>query len=165
MKRISKLKSLEENSYKDIINERNLLAKLNHPFLVQMHFSFQDENYLYMINNLMRGGDLRFWYSKKIFFSEKQCKFIISCIILGLEYLHSNKIIHRDLKPENILFDKKGFIHITDFGIAKNLGNLENGDGIIDTSGTPGYMSPETIFQKNIVILQIFLVWELYVTK
>ena len=78
MKRISKLKSLEENSYKDIINERNLLAKLNHPFLVQMHFSFQDENYLYMINNLMRGGDLRFWYSKKIFFSEKQCKFIIS---------------------------------------------------------------------------------------
>ena len=97
----------------------------------------------------MRGGDLRFWYSKKLFFSEKQCKFIISCIILGLEYLHSNKIIHRDLKPENILFDKKGFIHITDFGIAKNLGNLENGDGIIDTSGTPGYMSPETIFQKK----------------
>ena len=143
------MKSLEENSYKDIINERNLLAKLNHPFLVQMHFSFQDDNYLYMINNLMRGGDLRYWYSKNIFFSERQCKFIISCIILGLEYLHSNKIIHRDLKPENILFDKKGFIHITDFGIAKNLGNLENGDGIIDTSGTPGYMSPETIFQKK----------------
>ena len=68
MKRISKLKSLEENSYKDIINERNLLAKLNHPFLVQMHFSFQDENYLYMINNLMRGGDLRYWYSKIYFF-------------------------------------------------------------------------------------------------
>ena len=149
MKRISKLKLLEENSYKDIINERNLLSKLNHPFLVQMYFSFQDENYLYMINNLMRGGDLRYWYSKKIFFSERQCKFIISCIILGLEYLHSNKIIHRDLKPENILFDKKGFIHITDLGIAKNLSNLENGDGIIDTSGTPGYMAPETIFQKK----------------
>ena len=149
MKRISKLKSLEENSYKDIINERNLLSKLSHPFLVQMYFSFQDDNYLYMINNLMRGGDLRYWYSKNIFFSERQCKFIISCIILGLEYLHSNKIIHRDLKPENILFDKKGFIHITDLGIAKNLSNLENRDGIIDTSGTPGYMAPETIFQKK----------------
>jgi len=149
MKRISKTKSLLENSYKDIINERALLSKISHPFLVQMHFSFQDENYLYMINNLMRGGDLRFWYSKKVFFSENQCKFIIACIILGLEYLHSNQIIHRDLKPENILFDKKGYIHITDFGIAKSLSHLEPGDGIIDTSGTPGYMSPETIFQKK----------------
>ena len=149
MKRISKTKSLLENSYKDIINERDLLSKISHPFLVQMHFSFQDENYLYMISNLMRGGDLRFWYSKKIFFSENQCKFIIACIILGLEYLHSNKIIHRDLKPENILFDKKGYVHITDFGIAKSLSHLEPGDGIIDTSGTPGYMSPETIFQKK----------------
>jgi serum/glucocorticoid-regulated kinase 2 len=149
MKRISKIKSLQENSYKDIINERAILSKCNHPFLVQMHFSFQDENYLYMINNLMRGGDLRFWYSKRMAFTEKQCKFIISCIILGLEYLHSNKIIHRDLKPENILFDKKGYVHITDFGIAKSLNNLEEGDGIIDTTGTPGYMSPEAIFQKK----------------
>ena len=149
MKRISKTKALMENSYKDIINERNLLSRINHPFLVQMHFSFQDDNFLYMISNLMRGGDLRFWYSKKISFTENQCKFIISCIILGLEYLHTNKIIHRDLKPENLLFDKKGYVHITDFGIAKNLSNLEDGDGIIDTSGTPGYMSPETIFQKK----------------
>ena len=149
MKRISKTKSLLENSYKDIINERALLSKISHPFLVKLYFSFQDEKYLYMITNLMRGGDLRFWYSKKIFFSERQCKFIIASIILGLEYLHSNKIIHRDLKPENILFDKKGYVHLTDFGIAKNLSGLEDEKGIIDTSGSPGYMSPETIFQKK----------------
>ena len=146
MKQISKLKSLHENSYKDIINERTLLSKLDHPFLVKMNFSFQNENFLYMISDLMRGGDLRFWYSKKKFFTENQCKFIVASIILGLEYLHANKIIHRDLKPENILFDKKGYVHITDFGIAKN---LENNDGVIDISGTPGYMSPETIFQKK----------------
>ena len=149
MKQISKTKSLLENSYKDIINERALLSKISHPFLVKLYFSFQDEKYLYMITNLMRGGDLRFWYSKKIFFSERQCKFIIASIILGLEYLHSNKIIHRDLKPENILFDKKGYVHLTDFGIAKNLSGLEDEKGIIDTSGSPGYMSPETIFQKK----------------
>ena len=149
MKQISKTKSLLENSYKDIINERELLSKINHPFLVKLHFSFQDEKYLYMITNLMRGGDLRSWYSKKVFFSERQCKFIIASLILGLEYLHSNKIIHRDLKPENILFDKKGYIHLTDFGIAKNLNGLEEEKGIIDTSGSPGYMSPETIFQKK----------------
>ena len=151
MKQISKLKSLHENSYKDIINERVLLSKLDHPFLVKMNFSFQNENFLYMINDLMRGGDLRFWYSKKKVFTEVQYKFIISCVILGLEYLHANKIIHRDLKPENILFDKKGYVHITDFGIAKYLENSENDEdvGVVDISGTPGYMSPETIFQRK----------------
>ena len=63
MKRISKTKSLLENSYKDIINERDLLSKISHPFLVLMYFSFQDENYLYIISNLIRVGDLKFFIS------------------------------------------------------------------------------------------------------
>jgi serum/glucocorticoid-regulated kinase 2 len=112
-----------------------------------MNFSFQDKDYLFMINDLMSGGDLRYWYTKKKVFTEKECKFIIACIILGLEYLHTNKIIHRDLKPENIIFDKKGYVHIVDFGIAKELKN-EPEERIIDASGSPGYMSPETIFKK-----------------
>ena len=148
MKRISKLKSLEENSYKDIINERNLLSKLSHPFLVQMYFSFQDDNYLYIINNLMRGGDLRYWYSKNIFFSERQCKFIISCIILGLEYLHSNKIIHRDLKPENILMtdnSSNADIRLVDFGLGKIIGP---GEMCTDPFGTFSYVAPEVLKEK-----------------
>ena len=92
----------------------------------------------------MAGGDLRYWYSQRKQFTEHECKFIITCIILGLEYLHSNKIIHRDLKPENILFDKKGYVHIADFGIAKELSN-EPEEKIIDASGSPGYMSHSTL--------------------
>ena len=68
--------------------------------------------------------------------------------MLGLEYLHTNKIIHRDLKPENILFDKNGYIHITDFGIAKQLNN-EPEEHIIHVSGSPGYMAPETISKEK----------------
>jgi serine/threonine protein kinase len=53
-----------------------------------------------------------------------------------LEYLHYNKIIHRDIKPENLVLDEKGYVKITDLGIAKKLkSNNQN-----DSSGTPGYM-------------------------
>ena len=148
MKEISKVKLIQENAYEEIIHEQKLCSKLNHPFLVTMNFSFQDKDYLYMVNDLMAGGDLRYWYSQRKQFTENECKFIVACIILGLEYLHSNKIIHRDLKPENILFDKKGYVHIADFGIAKELSN-EPEEKIIDISGSPGYMSPETIFKKK----------------
>ena len=147
MNQISKVKVIKNNVYEDIIHEQELTSKLNHPFIVSMNFSFQDKDYLFMINDLMSGGDLRYWYTKKKIFTEKECKFIVACIILGLEYLHTNKIIHRDLKPENILFDKKGYVHIADFGIAKELKN-EPEERIIDASGSPGYMSPETIFKK-----------------
>jgi serine/threonine protein kinase len=101
-----------------------------------------------MIYDLMSGGDLRYWYTEQKVFNEKECKFLVSCIILALEYLHHNKIIHRDLKPENILFDKNGYIHIADFGIAKLLDN-EPEEHIIHVSGSPGYMSPEAIFKEK----------------
>lgn len=60
---------------------------------------------------------------------------------MALEYIHNNKIIHRDLKPENILFDTKGYVKLTDFGIARMFSNNNHSD----TSGTPGYMAPEVI--------------------
>ena len=65
--------------------------------------------------------------------------------MLGLEYLHRNNVIHRDIKPENLVLDEKGYVRITDFGIAK----IYQKDNSNETSGTPGYMSPEVILGKN----------------
>lgn len=72
-------------------------------------------------------------------------EFFIACIVLGLEYIHENKVIHRDIKPENLVLDDKGYVRITDFGIAK-LYQKENSS---ETSGTPGYMSPEVMCSLN----------------
>ena len=75
-------------------------------------------------------------------------EFFIACIVMGLEYVHKNNIIHRDIKPENIVLDKRGYLRITDFGIARNWrpNNAE------DTSGTPGYMGNDYKFKCYKVI-------------
>lgn len=65
--------------------------------------------------------------------------------MLGLEYLHTHHIIHRDIKPENLVLDARGYIRITDLGIAR----LSKPRNSSDTSGTPGYMSPEVICRMN----------------
>ena len=148
MKQLSKVKLIDQNCYEDIIYERDLESNLDYPFLTPLIFSFQDKDYVYMIHDLMSGGDLRYWYTQKKIFNEKECKFLVVCIILALEYLHTNKIIHRDLKPENIIFDKNGYIHIVDFGIAKMLNN-EPEEKVIHISGTPGYMAPETMSKEK----------------
>ena len=146
MKQLSKSKLIDKNCVKDVIKERDLMSKLNHPFLVNMYFSFQDSNYLYMILDLMTGGDLRYYNLKKKIFSENECKFLALCLIMGLEYLHANKIIHRDIKPENIVIDQFGYFYITDFGTCINYEKIEEEKKII---GSLGYMAPEVILGEK----------------
>ena len=145
MKIMSKPKIIRKNSIKNVLNEKNLLSKLHNPFLVNMIFSFQDNDNLYLIMDLLLGGDLRYHLNKSEIFNEIQLKFFLSCVISGLNYLHNKKIIHKDIKPENLVFDINGYLHITDLGISK-IYHEENSE---ENSGTPGYMAPEVLFNKN----------------
>jgi len=143
LKQMTKAKIIDDNSERNILQERLFLSKMNSPFLVNMLCSFQDQDNLYLVLQLFTGGDLRYHLTNYIYsFTETQLKFLLSNIILALQYIHSKGILHRDLKPENILFDDKGYAYITDFGIAWS--NDEDHEG--DNSGTPSYMAPETLF-------------------
>lgn len=143
MKEMSKLRIVNKRSIHSVMNEMKLLAQLNHPFLVNMHYAFQDNESLYICMDLLLGGDLRYHINKHKPFTEPEAsksswklEFIIACTVLGLEYLHLNGVIHRDIKPENIMLDENGYGRLTDLGIAR-IWNPENSQ---DTSGTPGYM-------------------------
>ena len=140
-----KVKVIDRRSEFSIMSERNLLSKLKHPFIVNMHFAFQDFSKLYLVMDLLTGGDLRYHIAKIKTFTEKQTKFFLANLILSLEYIHSQKIIHRDIKPENLVLDSKGYARITDFGVAK----INEADNSSETSGTPGYMAPEVILIQN----------------
>ena len=145
LKQMSKLKIIDKKSEKSINSEREFLSKLHNPFIVNMHYAFQDKDTLYLVMDLLSGGDLRYHISRHRKFSEEQTRFFIGGIILALQYIHSNNVIHRDIKPENLVLDNNGYVRLTDFGIAKE--NLP--DNSSETSGTPGYMSPEVMNSGN----------------
>ena len=142
---MSKVKIIDKKSIKSINSERDLLSELYSPYIVNMYYAFQDKEYLYLVMDLLSGGDLRYHISIHKKFSEEQTRFFICGIILSLEYIHSKGIIHRDIKPENLVLDAKGYVRLTDFGIAKKIKE----DNSNETSGTPGYMSPEVLNSKN----------------
>lgn len=133
-----------KESLNSILSELKILACLNSPFLINVHFAFQDRKKLYLGLDLKLGGDLRYHMLKRKF-TECEIKFIIACLVLGLEHIHSNRIIHKDLKPENIVLDNQGYAFITDFGAASKY-KEENSN---ENSGTPGYMAPEVICRQN----------------
>ena len=145
LKEMSKVKIIDRRSEKSIKTEREFLSKLRHPFIVNMNCAFQDFENLYLVMDLLTGGDLRYHICKLRRFSEVKTKFFIACLLLGLEYIHSNNIIHRDIKPENLVFDDRGYLRITDFGVAK----IRKEDNSSETSGTPGYMAPEVLLAQN----------------
>lgn len=144
MKQMSKAKVISKKSVTSVMNERNYLARLSHPFLANMFCAFQDRENLYLVLDYLDGGDLRYHLGNRQYFSEKEAKFFICNIVLALEYLHRNRIIHRDLKPENLVFDAYGYLRLTDLGISR----LAREDNQQDTSGTPGYMAPEVMVRR-----------------
>jgi serine/threonine protein kinase len=119
MKEMSKSLIITKKSVTSVMNERQLLCELKHPYLVNMFYAFQDRDNLYLIMDYMSGGDLRYHIGRQRRFSEEQTRFFVACIFLGLEYLHNNEIIHRDIKPENLVLDNQGYVRITDLGIAR----------------------------------------------
>ena len=145
LKEMSKVRIIDRHSEKSIKSERNFLSVLLHPFIVNMVCSFQDYENLYLVMDLLTGGDLRYHLCKLLHFTEEETKFFTACLILGLEYIHGNNIIHRDIKPENLVSDENGYIRITDFGVAK----IKKEDNSSETSGTPGYMAPEVLLGLN----------------
>ena len=120
---------------------------INSKFIVNAHYAFQDSENLYLVMDLLLGGDLRYHLARNRRFSQEQTKFFCACLIHALETVHGHNIIHRDIKPENLVFDETGYLKLTDFGIAREW--IPNTDNSNETSGTPGYMAPEVMCKNN----------------
>lgn len=154
MKVISKRLLRRKTSYVENVHaEREILTKVNHPFIVTMHCSFQTREKLFIIMDFLAGGELFLRLGKQGIFLEKTAKFYIAEIVLALEHLHSKGILHRDLKPENILMCTDGHICLTDFGLAKDFqwdnDSTEEDGRAVTICGTQEYMAPEMVARKG----------------
>ncbi|EME49710.1 hypothetical protein DOTSEDRAFT_20131 [Dothistroma septosporum NZE10] len=145
LKYIRKDEVVRSESVRNIIRERRMLEHLNHPFLCNLRYSFQDMEYLYIVVDLMTGGDLRFHISRKTF-TEEAVRFWIAELGCALRYVHRQGIVHRDVKPDNVLLDTEGHVHLADFNVASD---ITPGKPLTSKSGTLAYLAPEVYSGKG----------------
>uniref|UniRef100_A0A3B5BEB2 Serine/threonine kinase 32C n=1 Tax=Stegastes partitus TaxID=144197 RepID=A0A3B5BEB2_9TELE len=144
MKYMNKQQCIERDEVRNVFRELEILQEIEHVFLVNLWYSFQDEEDMFMVVDLLLGGDLRYHLQQNVQFSEDAVKLYLCEMTLALDYLQSQHIIHRDVKPDNILLDEQGHAHLTDFNIATI---IKDGERATALAGTKPYMAPE-IFQS-----------------
>ncbi|KAF2453751.1 kinase-like domain-containing protein [Lineolata rhizophorae] len=145
LKYIRKDEVVRSESVRNILRERRMLEHLNHPFLCNLRYSFQDIEYLYLVVDLMNGGDLRFHISRKTF-TEEAVRFWIAELGCALRYIHRQGIVHRDVKPDNVLLDSDGHVHLADFNVASDFTPHKP---LTSKSGTLAYLAPEVYEGKG----------------
>ena len=146
LKVISKLDIIKRDFIQHLKDEKSIMESIKHPFVLSLDYAFASPSYVFFAMKFMQGGELYHHLRKKVRFSEADARFYACQVLLGLEYLHSQKILYRDMKPENILLDSTGNACLADFGISKK---LEEGQRSNSFVGTPEYVAPEVILQKG----------------
>ncbi|XP_051018448.1 myotonin-protein kinase isoform X6 [Acomys russatus] len=145
MKIMNKWDMLKRGEVSCFREERDVLVKGDRRWITQLHFAFQDENYLYLVMEYYVGGDLLTLLSK---FGERipaeMARFYLAEIVMAIDSVHRLGYVHRDIKPDNILLDRCGHIRLADFGSCLKL----QPDGTVRSLvavGTPDYLSPEIL--------------------
>lgn len=144
MKVMNKKRIKAKKSEQLALNERACLAAVDSPFVVNLKYSFQTKEDLYLILDLMTGGDLSFHLSQKGRFEPDECLYYAARIMLGLQALHDKNYVYRDLKPENLLLAEDGRVRITDLGLATQVTSRLHG-----AAGTRGYWAPEMLRRND----------------
>ncbi|KAI5726507.1 hypothetical protein M8J76_003935 [Diaphorina citri] len=131
-----------------IENEVNILRSVNHPNIIKLLDEYDTNNELYLVIELIKGGDLFDAISKNVKFSEEDSKFMTQSLASALSYLHDNYIVHRDIKPENLLVEMSGchvkVLKVGDFGLAQRVLRP-----MFTVCGTPTYVAPEILNESG----------------
>ncbi|XP_046142830.1 calcium/calmodulin-dependent protein kinase type 1 isoform X5 [Osmia bicornis bicornis] len=128
-------------------NEIRVLRRLTHPNIVQLLETFEDKHKVYLVMELVTGGELFDRIVEKGSYTEKDASGLIRQVLEAVDYMHDQGVVHRDLKPENLLYyspDEDSKIMISDFGLSK----MEDSGIMATACGTPGYVAPEVLAQK-----------------
>lgn len=142
LKIITKSKVIQYEQKRNVFNEKMAMVESDHPFILKLIKTFKDAKCLYMLIELVPGGEL-FSLMRKLR-KKTDARFYMACVILAFEYMHNKRIIYRDLKPENLLLDADGYIKVVDFGFAKRVKTKT-----FTMCGTPDYMAPEVLLRKG----------------
>lgn len=147
IKMITKDYIFKKKVIREVMNERDILYDLDHPFLMKLFSEFEDNLNAYFVFEYVPGGELRNLLSMYTQMTNEMAKFYMAELLVALEYIHSQEIAYRDLRPENILIAEDGHIKICDFGSAKSI-NTNVSKKLYTICCTPLYLSPELLNSK-----------------
>lgn len=147
-----KVLPLQKETTQDILNEIDILARVDdHPHVIQLKEIYENNGIMYIVTELVTGGELFDRIIKRQKFNEADARDLIHVLIETIRHMHSYGIVHRDIKPENILFASPAPdapIKLADFGLAK-LYQPAGDDQLKTLCGTPGYVAPEVLKNRN----------------
>jgi len=146
LKMLNKREIIGHHQVEGVIREKNIMTSIDHPFVVNLICTFQDDRHLYMLIELVQGGELFsvIHTETRDGIPNANSRFYAACILESLAHLHHRHITYRDLKPENILIDAMGYCVLVDLGFAKIVM-----DKTYTLCGTPEYLAPEIILSKG----------------
>ncbi len=119
VKKLKKSEMVRRGQVDHVKAERNVLAEVRHYAIVKLMYSFQDEDYLYLVMEYLPGGDLMTLLIRLEILTEDMSRFYLAQTVLALEAIHTAGYIHRDIKPDNLLLDSSGRMKLSDFGLCK----------------------------------------------
>jgi len=134
-------KNLKKDELQLLTREINIMQKLRHKSIIQLIDIFETPNDLFLVLELVSGGELFDQIVERGSYSESDAANLIRQVLEGIAYMHRHGVVHRDLKPENLLCASANVIKIADFGLSKDVesGNLQT------SCGTPSYVAPEVL--------------------
>lgn len=145
LKILKKQQIMQYRQQSNVMNEKNVMKDSDHPFILKLYETYKDAEHLYMLLELIQGGELfNLLQVRGGKISNGMARFYTSCVVDAFHYLHERQIVYRDLKPENLMIDTEGYIRVVDFGFAKKVKKKT-----YTLCGTPEYLAPELVLGKG----------------
>lgn len=144
---LSKVMVQDDHLKRLVQNEIKIHCKLRHEHVVQFIDSFNDDKHIYMIQSLCLNHSLRELVKYRGVVSVDECRYFLSQVLKGVDYIHKSKIIHRDLKLSNVLIDGNMQMKIGDFGLAIEFDSPRLKSKSL--CGTTNYLAPEVVDRKG----------------
>ncbi|CAK4677207.1 hypothetical protein LEN26_005249 [Aphanomyces euteiches] len=161
LKCMQKVNIVETHQQRNVLHEKSIIGECDHPFVLKLYETFTDADQLYMLLELVQGGELWSLLYEKAYlvpkglcgaFDVPSARFYAANVVEVFRYLQTVGVAYRDLKPENLMLDSQGYLKMVDFGFAKHI-PFYKGSQLCEKSftlcGTPEYLAPELVLNKG----------------